>query len=214
MHAVVSIFLARVVKEMHNRGSTFLFKIQSLPPFSLSLSLYLSPPLSSLSLSLYLVFPFLPPVYSEEEEKKAKTYLEALAEQRDYRRRRQSYRAKNVHITKRSATEVSSTDLLVFMSFVSFLFSLSKIHKVLCSEITLSLTHTHSLSLSLSLSLSHTHTPTLSFFLPISSSLSQSRTNGLTKLLSPAFSHPPPPPPCSLSLSHTHLILSFFYSSR
>lgn len=35
-----------------------------------------------------------------------KTHFEVLAEQRDYKRRRQSYRAKNVHITKRSAVEV------------------------------------------------------------------------------------------------------------
>ena len=32
--------------------------------------------------------------------------LEILAEQRDYKRRRQSYRAKNVHITKRTPIEV------------------------------------------------------------------------------------------------------------
>uniref|UniRef100_A0A2L2YF04 U11/U12 small nuclear ribonucleoprotein n=1 Tax=Parasteatoda tepidariorum TaxID=114398 RepID=A0A2L2YF04_PARTP len=36
---------------------------------------------------------------------KVKTHLEILAEQRDYKRRRQSYRAKNVHITKKSYTE-------------------------------------------------------------------------------------------------------------
>jgi len=35
-----------------------------------------------------------------------KSRFEVLAEQRDYKRRRQSYRAKNVHITKRSAVEV------------------------------------------------------------------------------------------------------------
>ncbi|CAM4703145.1 unnamed protein product [Leuciscus chuanchicus] len=35
-----------------------------------------------------------------------KSHLEVLAEMRDYRRRRQSYRAKNVHITKKSYTEV------------------------------------------------------------------------------------------------------------
>lgn len=32
--------------------------------------------------------------------------LEQLAKQRDYKRRRQTYRAKNVHITKRSTVEV------------------------------------------------------------------------------------------------------------
>ncbi|KAJ7376358.1 Small nuclear ribonucleoprotein [Desmophyllum pertusum] len=36
----------------------------------------------------------------------SKSRFEVLAEQRDYKRRRQSYRAKNVHITKRSAVEV------------------------------------------------------------------------------------------------------------
>ncbi|XP_028836314.1 U11/U12 small nuclear ribonucleoprotein 48 kDa protein isoform X2 [Denticeps clupeoides] len=35
-----------------------------------------------------------------------KSHLEALAEMRDFKRRRQSYRAKNVHITKKSYTEV------------------------------------------------------------------------------------------------------------
>ncbi|XP_035666614.1 U11/U12 small nuclear ribonucleoprotein 48 kDa protein-like [Branchiostoma floridae] len=42
----------------------------------------------------------------EGEGKGPKSHLEILAELRDYKRRRQSYRAKNVHITKRSATEV------------------------------------------------------------------------------------------------------------
>ncbi|XP_008321151.1 U11/U12 small nuclear ribonucleoprotein 48 kDa protein [Cynoglossus semilaevis] len=41
-----------------------------------------------------------------EEEKEPKTHLELMAEMRDYKRRRQSYRAKNVHITKKSYTEV------------------------------------------------------------------------------------------------------------
>jgi U11/U12 small nuclear ribonucleoprotein SNRNP48 len=35
-----------------------------------------------------------------------KSELELLAEKRDYKRRRQSYRAKNVHITKRTPIEV------------------------------------------------------------------------------------------------------------
>lgn len=39
-------------------------------------------------------------------EKAPKSHLELLAEMRDYKRRRQSYRAKNVHITKKSYTEV------------------------------------------------------------------------------------------------------------
>ena len=35
------------------------------------------------------------------------TTLEEMAKQRDYKRRRQTYRAKNVHITKRSTVEVN-----------------------------------------------------------------------------------------------------------
>ncbi|XP_068094433.1 U11/U12 small nuclear ribonucleoprotein 48 kDa protein [Hyperolius riggenbachi] len=35
-----------------------------------------------------------------------KSHLEIMAEMRDYKRRRQSYRAKNVHITKKSYTEI------------------------------------------------------------------------------------------------------------
>ncbi|KAK9960865.1 hypothetical protein ABG768_008699 [Culter alburnus] len=41
-----------------------------------------------------------------EQQSGPKSHLEVLAEMRDYRRRRQSYRAKNVHITKKSYTEV------------------------------------------------------------------------------------------------------------
>ncbi|KAF8767111.1 U11/U12 small nuclear ribonucleoprotein 48 like protein [Argiope bruennichi] len=41
-----------------------------------------------------------------DQDDRPKTHLEILAEQRDYKRRRQSYRAKNVHITKKSYTEV------------------------------------------------------------------------------------------------------------
>ncbi|XP_055067886.2 U11/U12 small nuclear ribonucleoprotein 48 kDa protein [Misgurnus anguillicaudatus] len=41
-----------------------------------------------------------------DERSGPKSHLEVLAEMRDYRRRRQSYRAKNVHITKKSYTEV------------------------------------------------------------------------------------------------------------
>ena len=37
--------------------------------------------------------------------------VELLAMLRDQKRRRQSYRAKNVHVTKKSYTEVSGTDL-------------------------------------------------------------------------------------------------------
>ncbi|XP_039592970.1 U11/U12 small nuclear ribonucleoprotein 48 kDa protein [Polypterus senegalus] len=42
----------------------------------------------------------------DEQLNEPKTRLEVLAEMRDYKRRRQSYRAKNVHITKKSYTEV------------------------------------------------------------------------------------------------------------
>lgn len=43
-----------------------------------------------------------------------------MAEMRDYKRRRQSYRAKNVHITKKSYTEVKKTvhfDIIWILSF-------------------------------------------------------------------------------------------------
>ena len=43
---------------------------------------------------------------------KGKTYLERLAEERDFKRRRQSYRAKNVHVTRKTHTEVT-----IFMFF-------------------------------------------------------------------------------------------------
>ncbi|KAM9782590.1 U11/U12 small nuclear ribonucleoprotein 48 kDa protein [Neosynchiropus ocellatus] len=42
----------------------------------------------------------------DEEQTEPKSQLELMAEMRDYKRRRQSYRAKNVHITKKSYTEV------------------------------------------------------------------------------------------------------------
>ncbi|XP_038051509.1 U11/U12 small nuclear ribonucleoprotein 48 kDa protein-like [Patiria miniata] len=42
----------------------------------------------------------------KDEPAKPKSRLEVLAELRDYKRRRQSYRAKNVHITRRSQTEI------------------------------------------------------------------------------------------------------------
>ncbi|KAM4601442.1 U11/U12 small nuclear ribonucleoprotein 48 kDa protein [Polymixia lowei] len=41
-----------------------------------------------------------------DEQNEPKSHLELMAEMRDYKRRRQSYRAKNVHITKKSYTEV------------------------------------------------------------------------------------------------------------
>ncbi|KAF6734078.1 U11/U12 small nuclear ribonucleoprotein 48 kDa protein [Oryzias melastigma] len=42
----------------------------------------------------------------DDEQNEPKSHLELIAEMRDYKRRRQSYRAKNVHITKKSYTEV------------------------------------------------------------------------------------------------------------
>ncbi|XP_019896306.2 U11/U12 small nuclear ribonucleoprotein 48 kDa protein isoform X2 [Esox lucius] len=42
----------------------------------------------------------------DNDQKEPKSHLELMAEMRDYKRRRQSYRAKNVHITKKSYTEV------------------------------------------------------------------------------------------------------------
>uniref|UniRef100_A0A1A8IEM5 Small nuclear ribonucleoprotein 48 (U11/U12) n=2 Tax=Nothobranchius kuhntae TaxID=321403 RepID=A0A1A8IEM5_NOTKU len=42
----------------------------------------------------------------DEKQNEPKSHLELMAEMRDYKRRRQSYRAKNVHITKKSYTEV------------------------------------------------------------------------------------------------------------
>jgi len=43
----------------------------------------------------------------EEPDTSGKTYLQLLKEKRDYKRRRQKYRAKNVHITRKTPTEVS-----------------------------------------------------------------------------------------------------------
>ena len=42
----------------------------------------------------------------KEVDTTGKTYLQLLKEKRDYKRRRQKYRAKNVHITRRTPTEV------------------------------------------------------------------------------------------------------------
>src|SRR5689334_621071 len=39
---------------------------------------------------------------SRQTDNRPKTQLELLEEQRDYKRRRQKYRARNVHITKRT----------------------------------------------------------------------------------------------------------------
>lgn len=46
-------------------------------------------------------------VFSEGQNSKPTSYTEYLKAMRDYKRRRQSYRAKNVHITRKSYTEVT-----------------------------------------------------------------------------------------------------------
>jgi len=57
-----------------------------------------------------------------EEQNEPKSHLELMAEMRDYKRRRQSYRAKNVHITKKSYTEVDDKLMLLCLieSFLGF----------------------------------------------------------------------------------------------
>ncbi|CAI9539422.1 unnamed protein product [Staurois parvus] len=45
-------------------------------------------------------------IKQDDDQKCPKSHLEIMAEMRDYKRRRQSYRAKNVHITKKSYTEI------------------------------------------------------------------------------------------------------------
>ncbi|KAM9233588.1 U11/U12 small nuclear ribonucleoprotein 48 kDa protein [Dugong dugon] len=58
-------------------------------------------------------------VNQDNSRKCPKSYLEILAEVRDYKRRRQSYRAKNVHITKKSYTEVIRDVINVHMEELS-----------------------------------------------------------------------------------------------
>ncbi|XP_043912287.1 U11/U12 small nuclear ribonucleoprotein 48 kDa protein [Protopterus annectens] len=55
----------------------------------------------------------------EDGSKAPKSHLELIAEMRDYKRRRQSYRAKNVHITKKSYTEVIRDVINVHMEELS-----------------------------------------------------------------------------------------------
>lgn len=57
---------------------------------------------------LLMIIGFTPNFLLDDSQKGPKSHLEILAEMRDYKRRRQSYRAKNVHITKKSYTEVRS----------------------------------------------------------------------------------------------------------
>ncbi|XP_043831252.1 U11/U12 small nuclear ribonucleoprotein 48 kDa protein [Dromiciops gliroides] len=58
-------------------------------------------------------------VNQDDSQKGPKSHLEILAEMRDYKRRRQSYRAKNVHITKKSYTEVIRDVISVHMAELS-----------------------------------------------------------------------------------------------
>ncbi|EHH17936.1 U11/U12 small nuclear ribonucleoprotein 48 kDa protein [Macaca mulatta] len=58
-------------------------------------------------------------INQDNSRKSPKSYLEILAEVRDYKRRRQSYRAKNVHITKKSYTEVIRDVINVHMEELS-----------------------------------------------------------------------------------------------
>ena len=53
----------------------------------------------------YLLLNFL--FVDQKNPAKEKTYLERLAEERDFKRKRQSYRAKNVHVTRKTHTEVT-----------------------------------------------------------------------------------------------------------
>lgn len=51
----------------------------------------------------------------EEERGGGGNFLEQLKRKRDYRRRRQTYRAKNVHITRKTPREASQHDTCVVM---------------------------------------------------------------------------------------------------
>ena len=63
--------------------------------------------------------------FSADGQDQPKSRYELLAEQRDYKRRRQSYRAKNVHITKRSAVEVGRTLVGVSVTLEAIVFTYS-----------------------------------------------------------------------------------------
>ncbi|KAM4705021.1 U11/U12 small nuclear ribonucleoprotein 48 kDa protein [Rhinophrynus dorsalis] len=58
-------------------------------------------------------------INQDDKEKEPKSHLEIIAEMRDYKRRRQSYRAKNVHITKKSYTEIIRDVISVHMEELS-----------------------------------------------------------------------------------------------
>lgn len=59
--------------------------------------------------------------YKEEQSKKRKTWDEAMSEQRDYKRRRKSYRAKNVRVTQRTPTQVQRDIIEAYMDDVALL---------------------------------------------------------------------------------------------
>ncbi|XP_069586790.1 U11/U12 small nuclear ribonucleoprotein 48 kDa protein [Ranitomeya imitator] len=58
-------------------------------------------------------------IKQDDEHRCPKSHLEIIAEMRDYKRRRQSYRAKNVHITKKSYTEIMRDVINVHMEELS-----------------------------------------------------------------------------------------------
>lgn len=64
----------------------------------------------------------------DDKADKPKSRLEILAEQRDYKRRRPTYRAKNVHITKKSYTEVMKEVIENQMSYLTEIQKESKSH--------------------------------------------------------------------------------------
>ncbi|NP_001085930.1 small nuclear ribonucleoprotein, U11/U12 48KDa subunit L homeolog [Xenopus laevis] len=58
-------------------------------------------------------------INQDDDQNGPKSHLEIMAEMRDYKRRRQSYRAKNVHITKKSYTEIIHDVINVHMEELS-----------------------------------------------------------------------------------------------
>ncbi|XP_077990462.1 U11/U12 small nuclear ribonucleoprotein 48 kDa protein-like [Glandiceps talaboti] len=56
--------------------------------------------------------------FRKEEKKHPKTHMEVLAEKRDYKRRRQSYRGKNVHITRKSQTDMMREVIDAYMDLI------------------------------------------------------------------------------------------------
>ncbi|KAM4689164.1 U11/U12 small nuclear ribonucleoprotein 48 kDa protein [Discoglossus pictus] len=58
-------------------------------------------------------------INQDNDQKGPKSHLEIMAEMRDFKRRRQSYRAKNVHITKKSYTEIIRDVINVHMDELS-----------------------------------------------------------------------------------------------